>query len=704
VDADHPTQGWAFATSAARSQSFRRQLIDTEADTGVLLNQRSVVFFADGLPEVVMMRPAQQQSNSSEAFAFDFDRDADFNVKLRVGQPALATDGHTVVLSVSIPGTEHDAAVSRQPLAAPVRGPRPTRWQEVTFAAVVPLRVVAPAARRLLRVVVAAEVVDADQHVVANASRVITVSAPPNAALVEAQPARILQARVAGDGEWHVVVALPFRAQLLHARRGAAGARMFAAASPRLASKFVDAVVSLATNTSAARVVPLFGFRAHIAADGTLAFPAATVRLQLPSRPSAPATVQLVVNIPIDDDSIAPHFTTAVTIPTGENPTADVETNVSSDGDGAPILISVTVHECGACVLQLARNIRAFAAPSIVVLHVAASFPDGERAALTAGLQRLNHSQHSGGGGAVVFVVNPAVLAAADGNKLEALSAHLLNLRYYFSGGAAAAAAAGVSHVLFVSSNELFVRGGVVRYVRRFAASEVHRPPRPRDGWLYEQNCDANRGSAAGDGPQFYHGWRPLGAGEEHAQAAAAFWPALPFVPRDDDFLMEALRGTRRAAAAAGSSGRGGSLLSSYVPFEGTFLATHLALRFVEAYEGLDVATQGGDDERRVARDEMWGRAAWGTPAYTTAEVVLQALFANACAAAGACGRRVSSMAWCRRPGDEEGQWGVTRGDVERIRLQASLGQPTVFAVKRVVRNMSNPVRVFIDRLAEETP
>ena len=135
-----------------------------------------------------------------------------------------------------------------------------------------------------------------------------------------------------------------------------------------------------------------------------------------------------------------------------------------------PILLSMTVHESPEALRDTLHNIHNFVPDSIILLHVSLSssllLPD----MVSNFYDTISSSKHQ-------VLVNPSRFAC---NKYGQFQGHLSNLRYMTMVRPDVL----FSHIVFLQSNEVFVKRGLEHYVRQFDLSCGRLPDSSAGGFL----------------------------------------------------------------------------------------------------------------------------------------------------------------------------------------------------------------------------
>ena len=268
---------------------------------------------------------------------------------------------------------------------------------------------------------------------------------------------------------------------------------------------------------------------------------------------------------------------------------ASIDATSESVLSTAPVVVSAVVHTCVECVMDMARNVGAFVRPSVLLLHVPHEFSTMH--AMEARL-KVAHA---------MAMINPTTVSNRPDRVMWA---HLVNVRFAM----ASLLWTNFTHILFLSSTELFVRPGVVNYIRRYDTVEMA-PPGPSAGFLYEHYRSRADGS-----PFLEHHF--LTAEELYLDYAGT-------VPKNimvhDSNLRRALQLQRLFRFPTVN-----------VYLEGSFFSRSLAGELASALSFFDDSTF---KEEPVA--------------YVMSEFYIAALFQNVCSRPRMrCGHRVSTVTW----------------------------------------------------------
>lgn len=305
--------------------------------------------------------------------------------------------------------------------------------------------------------------------------------------------------------------------------------------------------------------------------------------------------------------------------------------------DGAaPILLSVPAHECIECLHSLLRNLRTYVWPSIVVIHFPISIRINESA-----LPDLNRSHP-------FTYVNRHHVDSVVGVRL--LHIHGLNVHFALTD----LAHIRFSHALFLASNEMFVRHGVVQYMRRYDAVWMKNPTADT-GALFEHH---------GDGK---HRWS--------IQEFHTMEDSMRLPPREWGFVWpDTIVADHWLGAAMRHRGLTKHPIST-VLLEGTFFRYDLAKEFAELMMTMF-------DPFDYCEEPML---------YPHCEILGPTAFQNVCERKGVrCGHRVTTMMWMRE------EWTSIEDDIRRVRCSPF---EVPFGFKRIPRIMTNPVRRLIEQL-----
>ena len=318
------------------------------------------------------------------------------------------------------------------------------------------------------------------------------------------------------------------------------------------------------------------------------------------------------------------------------------ESATTSRADDLPILVSVPAHECFECLVTFVRNLRRFVWPSIVVLH----FPIGTAINMTE-MELLNASHPA-------VHVNTDQVDSVIGVRL--LHIHGLNVHHAIT----RLPHLRFSHALFLASNEMFVRHGVVDYIRRHDFVWME-PPTPLAGAIFEHNSNGRR-----------------------------LWMEQQFfdvedlvrrVPRKWGFVWpDAVHADHWIAAAMRKKG-----LTKYprdtLLLEGTFMNRQLAEEFSN-----EIMTMFPPET--FCEDPML---------YPHCEIITPTTFQHVCSTRPGirCGFRVTTMLW------KNFMWTATLDDVRRVRCSPF---EVPFGFKRVPRDLRDPVRTYIQQLEGKEP
>lgn len=404
------------------------------------------------------------------------------------------------------------------------------------------------------------------------------------------------------------------------------------------------------------------GFTSHFDEDGVARFPNLVVRVHRedPACVHPTAVIRFQGKQRFQRSAVNASFwegDAGVALPVGwflghcgNSKTADLTSNnkkkvatttlVSSEvNPAAPILISVPAHECIECLHSFLSNIRAFVWPSIVVVHfpsTIATMPSDQE------LRLLNRSHPR------TFVntyhVDSVVgvrLLHIHGINIHFALTHLVHLGRF-------------SHALLLASNELFVKPGVVEYIRQYDAVWMHNPTADT-GALYEHHGDGR------------HHWTPQ---EFHPMEEM-----LRYKPRQWGFVWPDAIVADHWLAAAMRRRNITQYPMNTVLLEGTFfrhdIAAEFAKEMMEMFDPFD-----------YCEDPM---------IYPHCEILGPTVLQNICERPGVrCGHRVTTMLWHHH------DWTSTVEDVRRVRCSPF---QLPFGFKRIPRSMDNPVRLAIARL-----
>jgi hypothetical protein len=317
-------------------------------------------------------------------------------------------------------------------------------------------------------------------------------------------------------------------------------------------------------------------------------------------------------------------------------PRREVATHAAAD---APILVSVPAHECIECLHSFLSNIRAFVWPSIVVVHfpsTIAKMPTDSELAL------LNRSHPR-------TFINAFHVDSVVGVRL--LHIHGINIHYALTH---LPHLPKFSHALLLASNELFVKPGVVEYIRRHDAVWMHNPTSDT-GALFEHHGDGR------------HHWTPQ---EFHPMEEM-----LRYKPRQWGFVWPDAIVADHWLAAAMRRRNITQYPMNTVLLEGTFfrydIAAEFAKEMMEMFDPFD-----------YCEDPM---------IYPHCEILGPTVLQHICERSGVrCGHRVTTMLWHHH------EWTSTVEDIRRVRCSPF---ELPFGFKRIPRSMDNPVRGAIARL-----
>ena len=330
-------------------------------------------------------------------------------------------------------------------------------------------------------------------------------------------------------------------------------------------------------------------------------------------------------------------------------PHGTVKTAKSKD----PVLVSTALHECMSCAKQLAQNVRVFVRPSVLVVHVSPRFRDLLGADAAEQLRPFHPRTY----------VNPK---RTSGGGLYIFMAHVLNMRYALQN----LLWTNFTHVLVMSSNELYMRPGVVDYIRRFDCVEMS-PPDASAGLVYEHYRESLKPFS------HFNDCEYLTADELLLDPRQPWWYLQANTWVEDKWMRETLRrqGLFRFPSSAMFN-------------EGAFYSVSITREVVAAFAWFDEASHIDD-----------------VAPYPSSELYPQAALQDVCQRpAIRCGHRVSTVVWrnvlrSRRKGKVIRVWTVTMDDVRQLRKSVF---EVPFALKRVLRDLSDPVRAAVVQLAEE--
>lgn len=216
------------------------------------------------------------------------------------------------------------------------------------------------------------------------------------------------------------------------------------------------------------------------------------------------------------------------------------------------------------------------------------------------------------------------------------------------------------------------MRPGVAEYIRRYDTVRF-RPPTSFAGMVYEQNVvsleEADGPPDGSPASMPFNNYRFVTPEQFSRYVRRPMWRSLPAdIHLRDEHLVKAMR-----------SFGVWKFPTSFVFFEGTYLARPLAERIVSA-----LLPQGLEPDRRCE-----------DPApYPASEIYVATLLQHYCEAhPGRCGERVSTMLWRTVEDETHELWTATLLDVVAVR-SSPFAVP--FSIKRIPRNVSDPVRRFI--------
>lgn len=170
----------------------------------------------------------------------------------------------------------------------------------------------------------------------------------------------------------------------------------------------------------------------------------------------------------------------------------EVDAAVGSVPATTPVLISIAVHECAECLVPLLANIRTYASPCMVVLHLSPPSSGGTidttqaqkyiilEARLFSERQMQSNASDPPMRLAVesmmkVFINSKRTTSSSPGLNLHVV--HIRNAAFMLHHHPDTK----WSHIVWVQSNERFLKHGLVTYVQRFESS-VPRVTSPRAG------------------------------------------------------------------------------------------------------------------------------------------------------------------------------------------------------------------------------
>ena len=323
--------------------------------------------------------------------------------------------------------------------------------------------------------------------------------------------------------------------------------------------------------------------------------------------------------------------------------------SVAAGPSSAPILVASAIHECMLCAVQLAHNIFVFVNPSVLLLHVPREFL--RRGTLVRDLNRAH--PHT--------IINPALVPHKIHDRLFWI--HLANVRFAM----ASLLWTNFTHILFLSSNELFIRPGVVDYIRRYDTVEMA-PPDPSAGFLYEHY-------------RMYENYGAYLFSEfKSVEELSIDWSKpFSFLPANGIVFDGQLRKVLMS--------RNLFKFPTQIIFnEGVFFSRFLAAQLVDAMKLLDYKTF---------------RNAPGK--YPLTEIYFASTLQDACRSLR-CGHRVSTMVWGNTLDIKASTpkhywmrvWTVKPRDIAKLLLSPF---EVPFAVKRIPRLLRHPTRIIANSL-----